>query len=253
MPTTNAAAPVSDRSTPLEGFAAALDWWRGAGVDCDFTDEPTSWLDEREAEAEPERAEPKRASSEERRALKRALAPSEGAAIGGDRANWPQDLAAFREFWLREPSLDEAALRDRVPPRGEAGAKLMVLVPQPDEGDREVLLAGPQGKMLDAVRRAMGLAERETYFASALPRRAALPEWDDLARRGLGEVTRHHIALAAPKRVLVFGRALAPLLGGAEARDVSGVPLLFAPALDGLARSAMRRQRFWNDWLEWTD
>ncbi|MBW8755706.1 MAG: hypothetical protein JF595_16475, partial [Sphingomonadales bacterium] len=27
-----------------EEIAAAFDWWRDAGVDCDYGDEPTQWL-----------------------------------------------------------------------------------------------------------------------------------------------------------------------------------------------------------------
>ena len=40
-----------------EDYAAALDWWREAGVDCEFTDEPTVWLREPEAEAAPDPSE----------------------------------------------------------------------------------------------------------------------------------------------------------------------------------------------------
>ena len=34
-----------------ESLAAALDWWREAGVDGDFADEPRNWLEKPEAAA----------------------------------------------------------------------------------------------------------------------------------------------------------------------------------------------------------
>ena len=46
----------------------------------------------------------------------------------------------------------------------------------------------------------------------------AMPDWTRLAASGLGEVARHHIALAAPQRVLLFGRAQLELFGIARER-----------------------------------
>ncbi|WPL55821.1 hypothetical protein SD421_10080 [Qipengyuania sp. HL-TH1] len=109
--------------------------------------------------------------------------------------------------------------------------------------------------------RAMGLAAHEVYVASALPVPTAMPDWTRLAASGLGEVARHHIALAAPQRVLLFGRAQLELFGIARERareplslDCAGKPhpLLAAPDLRNLARSAARRENFWNRWLDWT-
>lgn len=179
-------------------------------------------------------------------ALERALARAPGAAIGGDPARWPADLAAFRDFWLTEPSLDPGSLADRVAPLGEPGAKLMVLTGQPDEGDREVLLAGDQGALLARILRAMEFEENEVYLASALPRATPMPDWDDLAARGLAALTRHHIALARPQRLIAFGKAPAMLAAECE------VPTLAAPQLETLARSAAHKRRFWNAWLEWS-
>ncbi len=228
-------------------YAAALDWWREAGVDCDYTEAPHQWLREPEVgqEAEPQ-PPPRTAPVRELSAIERALSPEPGAPIGGDRARWPADLAAFREFWLTEPGLDPGALGDRVAPMGEAGAALLVLVGQPDDGDREALLTGAQGALMSRILRAMGLDETQVYYASAVPRITPLPDWDELALRGLGDLTRLHIALAAPKRLIAFGKGPAMLTEGC------GLPVLAAPQLDTLARSPAHRRRFWNAWLEFS-
>lgn len=246
-----------------EALAGALAWWREAGVDCTFADEPTDWLAQAEtAEAAPVAAkvEPAAKPPPPRTAIQRALAPAgeNDAPIGGTAAQYPADLEAFREFWLTEPGLDERGPAGRVAPRGAAGAKLMLLVAQPDPEDGERLLSGAQGRLLAAILRAMGLAEDETYVASALPRPAPLPDWNGLAARGLGALARHHITLAAPQRLMVFGRGLAPLLAdGGELPPVlqladRSVPLMLAPRLDRLARMPGHRKQFWINWLEWS-
>lgn len=228
-------------------YAAALDWWREAGVDHDYIDEPTAWLAEPEVEeaspAPPPRTVPRKPVSP---ALERALAEKPGARIGGDPEHWPQTLEAFREYWLAEPSLDEGALRDRVLPAGPAEAPLMILVGQPEEGDVEALLSGPEGAMLGKILQAMGLAMDEVYLASCLPRVTPLPDWADLGPRGLAVVTRHHIALAAPQRLIAFGKGAALMSEGAQ------VPLLAAPQIETLMRSAAHKKRFWNAWLDFS-
>lgn len=244
-----------------EALAGALAWWREAGVDCTYQDEATDWLAEAEATetAPAAKTEPLAKAPPQRSAIQRALESESGASrVGGAVAHYPVDLDSFRQFWLTEPGLDERGPAARVPPRGAQGAKLMLLVAQPDPEDTDHLLAGPQGRLLAAILRAMGLTEDDTYLASALPRPAPLPDWNGLAARGLGELTRHHIALAAPQRVMVFGRGLAPLLAtGSEPSPTlqlggRAIPALIAPRLDRLARMPGHRKQFWTNWLEWS-
>ena len=237
-------------SNPAEmaaDYAAALDWWRDAGVDCDYVDEPVQWLAEPEAEeappSPPRRTIPPKVANP---ALERALAQTTGAPIGGDRAQWGDTLEAFREYWLSEPSLDDGALRDRVAPFGEPGAPLMVLVGQPEEGDAEVLLSGDEGLMLGRILRAMGLTTEKVYIASVLPRVTPLPDWADLAARGLADVTRHHIALARPQRLIAFGKGAALMSEGTQ------VPVLVANQIETLMRSPANKRKFWNAWLEFS-
>jgi len=235
-----------------DSIAATIDWWREAGVDCAFLDQPQRWL-----------AEPEKKAKAPSPAAKKAPPPKpERPRIGGDAANWPQDLAAFRRWWLEEPSLDPGGGR-RVPPRGEAGATLMVLVPMPEEEDADTLLSGRQGQLIAAMAQAMGLAADQLALASALPRHMALPDWQSLARDGLGEVLRHHLALAAPERLLVLGTDILPLLGHDPAQASPGIeeisvgtralPLLAGYAPGHLLEHARLRARLWQQWLDWTD
>ncbi|MBX7496237.1 hypothetical protein K3172_10270 [Qipengyuania sp. 6B39] len=246
----------------LAGLEGAIDWWREAGVDHDFSDEPTSWLAEPEdknavaAAPPPPPVAPPRPTP-----LSRALEQDSGPPFGGDRAGWPDSLEKFREWWMTEPSLADGALDRRAPPRGAAGAKLLVLVPQAEPDDGEGLLTGGAGRLLEAMLQAMGIGMHEVYLASVLPAPMALPEWATLAARSLDDLTRHHIGLAAPQRVLAIGRAQLALFGipPEKARDPlvldcgdKPIPLLATPDFSQIARSAARRERLWHRWLEWT-
>jgi len=181
--------------------------------------------------------------------------------MGGDPALWPRDLVGFAQWWLTEASLDHGVREGRVAPRGPAGAALMVLVGHPEPTDGERLLDGPEGRLLDAMLRAMGIAPEAVYVAAALPRHTPAADWADLARRGLGAVVRHHIALAGPQRLLVFGSGALSLLGNDPAQSAQNssqfyhegrsIALLGARDLGLLARSAWKA-RFWHDWLDWT-
>lgn len=236
--------------TLAEQFAAACDWWRDAGVDFDYTDEPQKLLVEM---LDGDRPMPPPI------AKKQAVAEPEKPRIGGDRASWPASLEGFAPWLLSEATLDEAGTNGRVPPRGVHGADLMILVPMPEVGDSTGLLSGPQGKLVTNMLRAMGIAEGAAYIASALPRHMPLADWEGLQRDGLGEVLAHHITLAAPKRLLVLGRDILTLLGQEKRQGVCEVPLNdgsrellagFAP--ENLLENGRLRADLWRRWLDWT-
>jgi DNA polymerase len=243
-------------SSALESdIAAALGWWREAGVDATFTDEATSWLREPEQEQAPV-AKASAPAGEP----KPAPPPTQ---IGGPPETWPQGLAAFRQWWLAEPSLDEGGLTPRIAPTGGANPELMVLVAMPEEVDRDALLSGPHGRLLGAFLSAAGLAPSQVYKASAIPRHTAVPDWPALAAEGLGKVLAHHVSLVRPKRVLILGHNILPLCGHDPAQGAAPliffnhehgrVPALAAAGLERLLDKPQLRGRLWRRWLDWTD
>ncbi len=230
-------------------LAAALDWWREAGVDGDFTEAPQDWLAETLVGAsapQPALAEPDKPAPQ----------------IGGLPSTWPKNLAEFRAWWLDEPSLAIAGLQ-RVGSAGPHRAALMVLVAMPEADDAETLLSGKTGRLLDALLEAFGLNRPQVYLASALPARVALPDWEALTEQGMGAVTAHHIALAAPQRLVVLGRGgISTLLGNGSAQSAAylsvfnhesvSVPMLITPDLEALLVSPGMKAGLWNRWLDWT-
>lgn len=249
---------------------AALAFWQAAGVTHDFHDDATAWLaetplaappaagaqrqgaDRRAAGAKPAAPQPAHA-----RAAPEAPAPAPRTSLLGDSP--PADLAAFRDWWMTEPGIASAQAFPRIAPRGTAGAALLVLVPQPEESDREVLLGGPQGRLLANILAAMGLEESAVYIAAALPCHTPMADLPALAAGGMAAVTAHHIALAAPQRVLVLGTALAAMLGAGGAdglREINHadrkVPVMTSETLEAMLHSPALKARFWRRWMEWS-
>ena len=142
-----------------------------------------------------------------------------------------------------------------------AGVELMVLVDHPEAEDAERLLSGPLGKLLGAILSAIGIAPDQTYFASVLPRHMPHPDWADLAETGLPELTRQHIALTAPKRLICFGHHVSSLLGHDPTKTAESfaqithsrgaVAALMAPGLEDLMGRPRVKARLWQALLDW--
>lgn len=240
-----------------EQITAAIDWWRAAGVDHDFADAARDWL------AAPE---PAATALQESRSPAPAFVapvppPVEIPRIGGDPVGWPQDLAAFAAWWLAEPALDGGQVHGRIAPRGPHGAELMVLVDHPEAGDSQDLLSGDQGRLLNAILAALGIGPDQAYIASALPRHMPLPDWAALRAAKLDELLLHHIALAAPKRLIVFGPHVSSLLGHDPANSAdparhfyhvgAQIPALAASGLESLMARPRGKAALWKALLDW--
>lgn len=239
----------------LDDITGALDWWREAGVDSDFVDEPVSWLapPEPQGEEAAERRPPRTPAVD-------VDAPPPPPRL--DPASLPADLAAFQAWWLTEPLLGEGDGASRVAPQGLAGAEIMVLVEEPEAEDRDTLLSGPHGKLLDGILSAFGTRREDIYLASALPRHTPGPDWAEAAERGIGQVLAHHVGLVAPRRLIVLGGNVLPLIGHESPQrpavlrsfnhEGRSIPLLASWALPALLGQPRAKPVLWKAWLDWT-
>ena len=252
--------------TLIEEFAAAQAWWKDAGVDQDFDDVATNWLMEPAAPPALELSDPAYAPAQPAKKSSPTSGVSipakvEIAKLGGDQSGWTTELAAFQDWWLAEPTIDSGGSFPRIAPRGTVGAKLMIIVAEPEEHDSERLLSGPLGKFLENILLAMDRSVDEIYLAAALPRHIPMADWPQMQAAGLGDLLHHHITLAAPDKICVLGRNIWPLLGHDLAQGAANltefnhdgrtVPILVAEGLAELLRSPPRRKRFWHRWLAW--
>lgn len=186
---------------------SALDWWREAGVDVFVEEEARDWL---RAPAKPMPAAPD------------VAAP----------AALPADLASFQS-WLAHGELLPGAPAARLSPSGDPASGLMILADCPDLEDAATghLVAGQAGRLLDRMLGAIGRDRASVYLASMAGAPASPRE---LAGADIVEAACRHVALAAPRLVLLLGEAPSRALlkmGFAEARgrthavNVSGVKL----------------------------
>lgn len=246
---------------------AALGWWQAAGVDCDFADDARAWLAdpvEHAADTAPQkRVSPTLAASI---ADGGNIAPPGAAPAAPPIAKhdfWgdspPQCLAEFHQWWAECDDLGRGGLYPRIAPRGSVGARLMVVVSDPEAGDTETLLSGPQGRLLGNILKAMGLGPDEYYLASALPCHTPLADLAILAASGFDSVLEHHIALAAPQRLLVLGSAVAPMLNGVNLQSlrhsnyvIGKTPLMVNETLEAMLHMPRLKARFWRRWMEWS-
>lgn len=204
-PATDPKAESGDLTVLVESWSA---FWTDAGVDLAFEDDPRDWI----AEGTPPPAAIEKRDRDTPRPRPAPPRSADPPKIGGISDRWPATLAAFRDWWMRDPLLDTGPLTGRVPPAGEAGARLMVLVADPAADDGADLLSGTDGRLLDAMLKSMGLTRADCYLASALPRHTPAADWDRLADEGLGALLRHHIALVDPHMLAVFGGDLVNVL-----------------------------------------
>ena len=249
-----------DHSALVESWSA---FWADAGVDMAFDDDPRDWLAEGARPAEPPQARESDAPRPQASRPRPVQTAPDAPRIGGPAEGWPRTLGAFREWWMTQPLIDAGTVAGRVAPVGEAGARLMVLVADPAPDDGEALLSGEDGRLLDAMLRAMGLTRADCYIASALPCPTPAADWRTLHGEGLGALLRHHVALAAPQMLAVFGGELVNLLmperfdaGSAQGSitlqtdgEAREIPLLASYPLAVMRRRPQAKALWWGRWL----
>ena len=137
----------------------------------------------------------------------------------------------------------------------------MIVVEEPEPGDEERLLSGPQGRLLSGMLGAMGLDEGACRVASALPRHMPTPDWLGLERQGFGAMLAHHIAICAPQRLILLGGNILPLLGNHPTissdnsprfnHEGQTIPLFVTRGLGALLDRPRWKAGVWRAWLDW--
>lgn len=180
--------------------ASALSWWRESGVDTLVAEEPRDWLNPR--------------------------APAAAAAAEAPvPATLPDDLGAFRDWLATSPDLPLAAPgARRISPAGDPASGLMMLVDMPSAEDvaAGALVSGEVGAMFDRMLARMGLSRERVYLASLSTLRTPSGRIDPENAKRLTAIARHHIGLAAPRAVLLFGDACSRALVGRPALGARG-------------------------------
>lgn len=171
--------------------ASALEWWRDAGVDVLVEDMPRDWL----AATKP--SSPLAAPPPDRS----IMAPAAPALA------LPTTIAEFLAWRLSDAAPEAGWSGRRIAPSGPVDADLMVLVDCPERDDETALMAGAVGRLFDRMLAAIGRSRADTHLSALCTARPAAGRMPREIEARLGEIAQHHVALVAPRCLLLMGNA----------------------------------------------
>ena len=183
--------------------ASALQWWADAGVDVIVDEEPRNWLRPQAKTQEAPSAAPSEAREED----------------------LPGQLDLF-QAWLRDSdSLAFASpAAPRVCPSGDPTSGLMIMIDMPATDDCRdgALLSGEAGPLFDRMMAAIGRDRGSLYLAALSCFRSPDGRFTSETANRCATLARHHIGLAAPRALLLFGDACSKALLGLPMAQARG-------------------------------
>ena len=187
-------------------MASALQWWLDAGVDVPVAEEPRDWL---KPKAPPQPLETK--------AMPAPESPAEAPAPEAINEPLPAQIDLFQSWLQSSATLPFASpSAPRVCPAGDPASGLMIMIDMPSAEDCSAgtLLSGDVGRLFDRMLAAIGRDRSSVYFAAVSCLRSADGRLAGPEEKQCGLLARHHIGLAAPRALLVFGDAASKALLG---------------------------------------
>lgn len=180
-----------------QSLASALEWWRDAGVETLADDEPRDWLARPAAKREPLPGAPD--------------APD--AVASEPEFTLPDTLEAFIAWRMSDAASEADWMSPRIAPSGPANAALMILADMPEQGDSETLMGGPTGRLFDRMLAAIGESRDSVHLASLAWARPLTGQIPGESEAQLIAQALHHVALVAPKKLLILGQTANRVLG----------------------------------------
>ena len=192
--------------------ASALQWWADAGVDVMVDEEPRDWL----------RPKPRAET------IVVPPVPGTGAqpsSAPGRAEPLPDQLTLFHAYLRDNDTLPYASpSAPRVCPSGDPASGLMIVTDMPAAEDCSTgtLLSGEAGRLFDRMLAAIGRDRNAIYLASLSCLRAPDGRFTTAASTHCANLARHHVGLASPDCVLLFGDACSKALLGLPVAKARG-------------------------------
>lgn len=200
-----------------QAAANTLAWWDEAGVDMLVDEDPRDWLAAPVAAPKPATTQPATAQPATAEPATSGVAPASGAEA------FPAELEAFLAWRAGEAAPEAGWPGGWVATSGPANAAVMILVDCPDRGDDcDGLLSGPSGRLFDRMLAAIGRSREEVHLATVCAKRPTAGRTPAAVEAQLAAIAAHHVALVAPKRLLLLGNAASRAILGVETRDARG-------------------------------
>jgi DNA polymerase len=189
---------------------SALSWWTEAGVDTLVDEAPRDWL------------KPRAAAS--------AAAPGLAAAMAAVAVETPDEalpgqLDLFQAWLASSDRLAFAAPSvPRICPAGDPASGLMILADMPTGEDcaAGTLISGEPGRLFERMLAAIGRDRDSVYLAALSCIRSPSGQLNSESMKSCAALARHHIGLAAPRAVLLFGDSCAKALLGLSVPQARG-------------------------------
>jgi DNA polymerase len=182
---------------------SALSWWTEAGVDTLVNEAPRDWL------------------------KPRAAAPAVALPVAAEAPDedLPAQLDLFQAWLASSDRLAFAApSAPRICPAGDPASGLMILADMPTGEDcaAGTLISGESGRLFDRMLAAVGRDRNSIYLAALSCIRSPSGQLNSEAMKSCAALARHHIGLAAPKAVLLFGDSCAKAMLGLSVPQARG-------------------------------
>jgi len=200
---------------PITAAAAAslLQWWADAGVDVMIDETPRDWLRVKPA--------PQAAPLGTSAPAARTSAP----APAGPAEALPDQLELFRGYLQENQALPYASpSARRVCPAGDPASGLMIMsdMPAAEDCGTGTLLSGEVGRLFDRMLAAIGRDRSSIYLASLSCLRSPDGRFTTGTAKECARLALHHIGLASPKALLLFGDACSKALVGLPMAQARG-------------------------------
>jgi DNA polymerase len=176
---------------------SALAWWLEAGVDVAVQEEPRDWLKPPSPHSKP--------------------APSEAAASPNVAQPAHETLAELRDWLASSAHLPlVSSTARRIMPHGPENAAIMLLTEAPTLEDFAAgqPIGGEPWELAKRMLAAIKIPADQAYSASLSCFHLPGSRMSSAERQACAEIARKHIALARPKRLLLFGDGPAQALLG---------------------------------------
>jgi uracil-DNA glycosylase len=188
---------------------SALSWWTDAGVDTLVDEVPRDWL---RPKSQPSSESP-------------AVAPVAPGPVEAAEETFPGQLDLFQAWLASSDRLAFAApAAPRVCPAGDPASGLMILADMPTGEDcaAGALISGEAGRLFERMLAAIDRDRASVYLAALSCIRSPSGQLNSDSMKSCAALARHHIGLAEPNAVLLFGDSCAKALLGLSVPQARG-------------------------------
>lgn len=264
--------PSFETDQELESY---WQWWRMAGVDQGYAEEPSGWLEtvgEGKTNVAPESV-----------SVPKPPRPNpESTNIGGPKNNirqkpatldpiaekpqqLPENFDDIARWWMASDDvIMTSGSGPRILPTLIKAPKLLIISDMPDQDDGERLFTGASGTLLNNILNAAYIEREATALLSIWPQYSLAPEMEMDRQSYWAEIVQHLIALINPQHIMLCGKFANMIVTGKDLvenqrslpninHNQPNIPLSVSFHPRTLLNRPTLKRAAWNDWLKFRE